>query len=467
MDKLTTVPMGPLAKDEQPSIETKEEIPIEGERQEEPLIPKVKFKPILICVFSTLIIAFGGFLIWALTVPLDEGVPSPGVVVVSSQRKVIQHPVGGVVKRIHVEDGDHVQEGDVLITLDEAQPKAQFYSLRTEYFSARVLEARLIAERGEKNSIDIPDDIIQASREDERLASYITLQREILKNRRESFSYNIALIKQQIKELETFVAGLQKAQKEREEQVRILSQQERSLKALVEEGYYPKNRYLELQRTISSAMAARDDAFAQIGRAIQEIKGLQIKLESERQTYMKEIDDQLAEAHKKVESLREQYEAAKLTLERTEIRAPVSGTVMNLSIHTVGGVISPGQDIMEIVPDGSDLLIEAYVDPKHIEKVYMGLPADIRFTALQGRTTPVIEGEVVFVSPDRIVSKDGKSTYYLCKISVTPKELSKLNDKEIRPGMPAEIVIKTGKRTFWEYIVRPIIDSAGRALKER
>lgn len=472
MEDVTKLPkpkISVLTSEYEKTAKHKEE-PFENidELEEEETEVKTSFKKVIL-VFALIIgVAFGGFTIWALVAPLDEGIPAGGIITVAAQRKEIQHLTGGIVRNILVNDGDYVVEGTPLIILDDAQAKAQLGTTRAEYLSALILEARFAAERMDRDTIELPPEVRESLPSDERLQAYLALQKEILTKRRENLKKNLQIIKQNIKELETYAAGLEKAAKAREAQIATISQQKESLGRLVEEGYFPRNRYLEIQRTLAETITARESEIAQIARIRQQIAELNLKIEQEKNNYMREVEDLMGEAHKKVEALREQYEAARQNLENTVIKAPISGTVMNLSVHTIGGVIPPGKTILEIVPDNSDLIVEAYVSPNHIEKVYAGLETYIRFTSLvHSRSTPTINGHVIYVSPDRMVDKDNKP-YYLCRVSIPYEELGKLPpSSNVRPGMPVDVIIKTGERTFFQYLIRPLQDRLAKALKEQ
>jgi len=439
------------------------------EEEDEQVVVKTGFKKAMVVLFIVVVVALGGFILWSAFVPLDQGVPAPGVVAVSAQRKEIQHLTGGVVKQILVKDGDHVNEGDPLIILDDSQARAQLGTIRTEYLSALILEARLSAERMERNEISLPPEVVEELPNDKRLQDFLALQKEILKKRRESLNKNLQIIRQNIKELETYVAGLEQANRSRSAQIEAISQQARSIKPLVDEGYVPRNRYLDLQRVLAEVMTAKEAEMAQIARVRQQIAELNLKMEQEKNNYMKEVEDAIGDAHKKVEALKAQYEAAKQTLEWTTIRAPIAGTVMGLTVHTIGGVIQSGHTIMEIVPDGSDLIIEAYVEPQHIEGIYPELDTYVRFSAIHGGDAPNVDGKVIYVSPDRMIDKNNKP-FYLVRISVPYEEISRIQSTKgvaIRPGMPVDVIIRTGERTLLEYVVRPIKDRMIGALKER
>ncbi|MCX7823068.1 MAG: HlyD family type I secretion periplasmic adaptor subunit [Syntrophobacterales bacterium] len=424
-------------------------------------------KTILVIALLILVVAFGGFMVWAIFAPLDEGVPVPGNITVFSQRKVVQHLTGGIVKDILVKDGDEVEEGQVLIVLDDAQAKVRAIATKSEYYGARVLEARLFAERIMAKEFEVPQDIIEQAKDDPRLAEYIKVQQELFKVRRKSLENSTNILREQIRGLEEYIKGIEKVQQSKQHQIEILQGQLTSLRELAKDGYYPRNRLLDLERALADLIGSRSEELANIERARRSIAELKFKILNLQEEFLKDVDAQLSDVHKKVEALEKQYQAEVDTLERTRIRAPVSGIVMNLAIHTLGGVISPGQPIMEIVPKNADLIIEAIVSPQEIDKVHPGLSADLRFTAFHDRNTPTLLGKVIFVSPDRLVDKTRGIPYYLCHVQVTPEELRKLGNKELRPGMPVEVIIKTGERTLWNYLTKPLTDRVAKAMKER
>lgn len=330
----------PLAKAGATTVEAKEQ-------EVSASLPTNTHRPLMIGLL-VLLLGFGGFLLWAALVPLDQGAPAMGNVTLDSRRKTLQHLSGGVLKEIRVKEGDSVKEGEVVIRMDDSLALA----------SKSLAESQL-------NATEI--------------------------------------------------------------QIRYLDKIITEITPMTEEGFYPRNRLMELQR-------------------------------------------QRAEAQAQMAGHRDRVVAAKLELERAIVRAPASGRVMGIQITTPGGVISPGGRLMDIVPDDEELVVEAQIEPHLVEKVHPGLEAEVRFSALNLRKTPVIMGKVEWVSPDKFVDPNNPSHpigYFTSRVVVSKEELKKIGDAQIRPGMPADVIIKTGERTFLQYLIKPLADRMATSLKEQ
>lgn len=282
--------------------------------------------------FIVLILGVGGFFVWAFWADLDQGVPCTATIIVDSKRKVVQHPVGGVIESILVRDGEKVKDGQVLM--------------------------RLVSTQSQSN---------------------LSINRH---------------------------------------QAELLRIQLKDLKPLVREGYYPRNQYLDLERQYKDVLS-------------------KIKVAEEE-------------------------------MERTEIKSPVAGNVMGLATHTVGGVIAPGSKIMEVVPYGDQLVIEAQIPPHLVDRIRAGLEADVHLTALNQRTTPILQGVVEWISADRLQDPaKPEIAYYMARISLTEQAQKILQSEKLVAGMPADVVIKTGERSFWSYLTKPFVDRARLSMKER
>ena len=355
------------------------------------------------------IVGVGGFLLWASIAPLDKGVPLSGTVAVSSSRKAIQHPTGGIIEDILVKEGDEVKAGQILVTMNNTQTKSLAEITRVQYFTALAVEARLTAERDDKPSITFPLELENA-RDDLRVAANISLQKQLFSSRRTATRSELRILKEQLD----------------------------AMRDLAREGYVPRNRMLDVERTY---------------------------VERE-QGYQKEVRTQLTEAQKEAEALKTRLLSQDFDLANVEVKAPVDGTVVGLSVFTRGGVISPGFKLMEIVPSGDILIIEGKVPVHLIDKVHPDLPVELIFSAFNQRVTPHIPGIVTHVSADRFVDEVTKLPYYQLKAKVAPEGFKIIAHLEIRPGMPVDLFIKTGERTMLNYILKPILDHVKMSLSE-
>ncbi len=427
---------------------------------------KTSTRPIILVGLLGLIFGFGGFLAWAFWAPLDEGVVAPGEVTVVSHRKTIQHQYGGTIQEILVKDGDHVQEGQVLIRLNDAQPRANLANIRGEYYQALVLEDRLLAERSGADAIDFPQDVV-AMKNHPDIAEQIHTQEELFNARRGALQSEINILKENIEGMREYVRRLEEVQASRAKQIKILRDEMKSLRELSDEGYYPRTKFLETERMLAEISGKRSEDLGNIARSKKAISEYKLTIVRRQQEFMRDVEAELSEVQTKLAALKDQYAATRDVLEKTEIKAPEDGTVVGLAVHTTGGVIMPGDRVMDIVPGDEELIVEAKVMTTDRNRVRENLKVDLRFTSFEVKKTPVIEGEVALVSADRFTDEATHIPYYQCRIRITKEGMRKLGDRKLQPGMPVQVVIKTGERTLMEYLVKPLVDRVSVSLKER
>ncbi len=408
-----------------------------------------------------LIFTLGIFVLWAALAPIDQGAPANGLVTVANYRKVIQHQYGGTIKEILVREGEEVKKGQPLIILEDTELKAQFAQVKAEYVSALAVYARLQAERYFLPRIIYPSEVLEMKDVPE-IKKVIQVQEEVFKARRAKLEVDKKIISESVSGFREYSKNLETQKNYYQKQLAIVESQIESLSSLSEEGYYPRNRLLELKRQAEALRAEIAETQANKARAEASVKEYMMRLSAVEREYLKEVESELAEVEKKLLALKETYLAIKDKLEKTEIKAPEDGIVMNLRIHTVGGVIRPAEPILEIVPKNSELIVEAKLSPAHVEEVKVGQPVDLRFIALDPKKTPVLTGKLLYISPDVFYedTQGMRIPYYLLRIEIEKnslEELKKLN-KEIVPGMPVQAVVKTGKTTFLSYLLKPFLD---------
>lgn len=414
-----------------------------------------------------LIFTLGIFLVWAAFAPLEQGAPANGFVTVANYRKVVQHQYGGTVKDILVHEGEEVKKGQVLIRLEDSDLKAQFAQVKAEYVSALAIYTRLQAEKYFLPRIIYPPEVLEM-KDTPEIKKVIQVQNEVFQARRAKLEADKKIIMESIEGFRSYAKNLEAQKHYYREQLALVEKQIKSLKDLSEEGYYPKNRLLELQRQAEALRAQIAETQANQVRAEASVKEYLMRLSAIEKDYLKEVETELADIEKKLMALKEIYEAIKDKLEKTEITAPEDGIVMNLRVHTIGGVIRPAEPILEIVPKNAELIVEAKLSPSHIEDVKVGQPVDLRFVALDPKKTPVLTGKLIYVSPDILYdeAQGTKIPYYLLRARIDKeslKEIKKFN-KEITPGMPVQVIVKTGKRTFLSYLFKPFLDRMAAAF---
>jgi HlyD family type I secretion membrane fusion protein len=419
----------------------------------------------IIVGMGIVLVTFFGAGVWAATAPLASAVTAPGTVISAGRLRTVQHLEGGIAKSLHVTEGQKVEAGDVLIELDETQAEATVKRLSTQLDTQLALQARLNAERGDAETIDFPHDLLSRA-DDPRVAEILEGQRQEFNERRKSLVGTIELLEQKITQLQRTIEGLQAQKVSKNQQVTLIGEELVGLESLLKKGLTNKSRVLELQRVAAQLDGDIGDITAQIGRAEQQISEANMQIIQTRQQFREDVVSRLRDAESKRSDLQQQLFVARDIMKRLTIRVPQSGTVQNLAITTVGGVIAPGETLMEIAPEGSDFLVEAQLSPLDIDNVIIGQKAEVRFSALDLRTTPVVMGEVVARSGDRI-EPSNRPPYYRVQIRTPPREMKKLEGRKLQAGMPAEVLIQTSERTLINYLTKPLTDQLVHGMNEQ
>ena len=373
------------------------------------------------------LITFGVFILWATFAPIDAGVTAQGTVMVSGYRKTLSHPTGGIIQEIMVKDGDVVKEGDILIRINPLKAEAELSSAQLQYIGALVTEARLKSERKGDAKITWPSEL-EGFGNDPRVEEAKSIQQKLFDTRRS--------------EIVAVLNG-------RRTQLATLTEEAKNNATLAQEGYVSR---------------------AQANMVLRQKVDSEMQLNQMQSSYYKEIDGQLAEIQKTRDALKDRFQAVAFDRDLTSIKAPVDGTIIGLKLNTKGGTVPAGQVLAEIVPSESALVVDAQVPPNLIDKVKVGQLADLRFSAFNVNTTPVIAGKVVMVGPDKMPAQPGApagpNDFYLAKIEATKEGLEDLKDAKIQPGMQTDVIFKTGERTFMSYLFKPITDRFAKAFKD-
>ncbi len=410
-------------------------------------------------------LGFGGFLLWAGLAPLDEGVPGQGMIAIDTKRKSVQHLSGGLVKEVLVGEGSIVTEGQVLVRLDEAVARANFESIRQRYLGLRAMEGRLLTEqRGGANIVFHPD--VQASIKDPQIRQVVMTQEQLMVSRRASLRADLQSNEESIQGQLGLIQAYESMLLNRKNQQALLGEELTNTRSLVKEGYVPRNRQLELERMtadISSGIAELQGNTIRATRAVAELRQRAIVRQQE---YRKEVDSQLADVAREVHGDAERFTASKEDLARTEIKSPAAGQVVGLAIQTVGSVISPGQKLMDIVPEDQTLLVEVRVAPHLIDRVKADLPVDVRFSSFAHTPQLVVDGKVVSVSGDLLTDPQNGVTYYLARVGVTANGYKQLGKRQLQPGMPVEVIFLTGERSMLTYLLSPLTKRLAASMKE-
>jgi HlyD family secretion protein len=417
---------------------------------------------------TVLFCSFGGFGYWGATAPLASAIIAQGSFVATGNNKVVQHLEGGIIKEMLVSEGESVKEGDVLVTLDQTAALTNERMLTLRRLRLEAVVGRLRAEAQGSREFKLPD-IVMAEASDPDINAIIQSQNIVFRSKQVKLEEQLNLIEKNIKSLEYRFEGYKGQRESFERQLALLSDERDSKERLVKVGYMRRTDLLAIERAIADAMGDISRLNGELNESEAEIAKFRqeavIAVNSNKQAAL----DALETAESDLDSVRQQLHEAAGVLERTVIRSPVTGTVVRSYYHTAGGVITTGKPIMEILPAHVPLILEAQVLRTSIDQLHEGQTAAIRLTALNRRTTPVLEGKVFYVSADSIEENAGLSVkdVYIVRVQIPDSEIARVHNFHPVPGMPAEVLIQSSERTFFEYLSKPIADSMSRAFKER
>ncbi|MBU6140671.1 MAG: HlyD family type I secretion periplasmic adaptor subunit [Proteobacteria bacterium] len=405
----------------------------------------------------SLVIFFAVFLSWAIFAPIESASIADGTIVLDFNHKTIQHLEGGIIDDILVKEGQEVKEGEVLLYMHDVKAKSDQEIAMKNLWARKIQRERLLAEKEGRVSLNLKTLFSELgnfpSKNEKELDDIINNQIKLFESRRSKISEEVKSLRDKIESLSAQKISAQK-------QLKILRKELKMVKPLVRENNLPMIRQYELEKQISEMVGAMNQATSEESSAEKQI-------EVHRHEDMSKIIDELKEVEIEIVNLTNQLASAKDILQRLEILAPVAGKVMNIKFHTVGAVIPPAAEIMTVVPQNDDLIIEAKIKPQDIDEVRNGLKTKIMLTAYKGKKVPKLNGEVMNVSPDIVISEDGKESYFLARVKVDEKDIAKLKSKiELYPGMPAQVFVITGSRSLISYLFTPITDSAYKAFRE-
>ncbi|KJJ64382.1 hemolysin secretion protein D [Pseudomonas sp. 10B238] len=411
--------------------------------------------------YAVLFVTFGLFGSWAAFAPLDSAALAPGVVTVKSYRKTVQHLEGGIVSALHVHDGDQVQAGDLLVELDGTQVLAELEMVRSQLIAVSALEARLVAERDANEEVEFG---VPAA--DRRVDEARESELQIFRARRSARLGEISVLQKRVVQLSEQIRGFRAEIQGKNQEISFYEEEVTDLTALLREGFVDKQRLREQQRNVVRLRSEIAEVQSSIARALLQIGETELQIVQLNKDFISEVVTQLAEVQTTIFDLNERLAAANDRAQRLQIRAPESGMVLGMQVHTVGGVISPGTPLLDLVPASEDLVMDVEISPMDIDRVGPGKLADIRFSAFKNATTPVIKGVLTRVSADRLVNEQTGIPYYLGRVELTKSGRKQLGNLVLVPGMPAEVLINTGERTLLEYLVQPASNAFARSLIE-
>lgn len=406
-------------------------------------------------------IGFGG---WAATAPLKSAVIASGVIRVESERKTIQHLEGGIVREILIQEGDRVSAGQPLIRLDATQSDASLELVRRRRDIAIARQARLEAQRDDRDEMVVPAGLLER-RDEPTVSAVIATQQYVFRTQRESRRSQIAIHEMRREQLQSEITGLEGRIEGQNRELALLNEEINDLKPLVAKKIVPKQRLLALQRQASEVEGERSRNRAAILSAHQGAQQAKLSIDGLRAALINEAAAQLDEVQATILDLDERLRAAQDVRHRATVVAPQAGVVVSLRVHTTGGVVGPGEALLDLIPIEDRLIVDARIDPNDADEVRQGLTVEVRITSFNQRHSEPLKGRVTQVSADRLVNDRTGVSYYRVHVDLTGVGADVQGEK-ILPGMPAEVIINTGSRTLASYLLEPLAGVVRRAMRE-
>ncbi|MGH6905490.1 MAG: HlyD family type I secretion periplasmic adaptor subunit [Geminicoccaceae bacterium] len=410
---------------------------------------------------------FGGLGWWAATAPLAGAAIAPGVVSPDGSRRTVQHLEGGIIREILVDDGSVVRPDDPLIVLEDVQARAGFDVLQTRFHTLAATQARLLAEQAGSGSVRFPDWLVRAATDDATALEAMVAQRALFATRAKALADRKGILGSRIEQLREEIAGLEAQIRADGRQIELIDEEIAGVEQLYRKGLERKSRLLALKRARADIEGNRAERRARIARSEQAIGEAELQVIAQDTAMLETINEEASQVHAELAEVEQRLAASQDVLKRTLITAPTGGTVVELRFRTAGGVIRPGEPILEIVPRDEELLVDARLAPIDIDVVRAGLPARVVLTAFQQRHMPRIEGTVRRVSADALTDPQSGQRFFEVQVEVDPAQLAALAPEiKLAPGMPAEVYIATGERTVLDYLLGPLYESLRRAFRE-
>ncbi|HRH92407.1 MAG TPA: HlyD family type I secretion periplasmic adaptor subunit [Agitococcus sp.] len=394
-------------------------------------------------------------LLWASLVPIDSGVPAQGVIGIEQQRQAVQHWQGGIVKKLLVKEGDQVQQGQLLLALDDTQIRADLQRAEQAYGQYQARLQRLLAEREQRVSLTKTNHV-----EDN-----LNTQAALLTARQQTIALEKQVLSEQITSKKLDIQRQQAITNSRQQQVALLAKEIDAHLALIKQGYNGQERLLELQREQLEKQDEQQQAQLMSVQLQADIRELKQQILLKQAQYQQDIEQEMTQVQERLTELAQQKASLADRLKHTQIIAPATGMVLSQTIHTQGGVVSAGQVLMDIVPPQQGFVVDAKVAPHLIEKIQLNQTAHIRLVALNS-LNPVVDATVIYISPDQITPTNNSPAYFAVRLAINPQSLKSLKYQKISAGMPAEVLLKTGERTFIRYLAEPLVKTLFFALKE-
>jgi HlyD family secretion protein len=418
---------------------------------------------VAVVVVCILVIGVGG---WGTTAVISGAVVASGYLVVDSNVKKVQHPTGGIVGELRVRDGDHVRAGDIVVRLDETVTRANLAIVRKGLDELMARKARLESERDGWDTIVFPAQLVAGASDPDRAAA-MDSERKLFNLRKTARSGQKAQLRERVAQLGEEIAGLTAQQNSKSKEISLVERELAGVRDLWSKNLVQINRLTALEREAARLDGERGQLVAAAAQAKGKVAETALQILQIDQDIASEVAKELREVDGKIGEFVERKVTAEDQLKRIDVRAPQDGTVFQLAVHTVGGVITASDPIMLIVPEADNLAVEVKVNPQDIDQLQLNQKAILRFTAFNARTTPEIEGVVTRISADISTDQRTGQSYYTLRISLPPEQVERLGDVKLLPGMPVEAFVQTGDRTMLSYLMKPLHDQFVRAFREK
>jgi HlyD family secretion protein len=418
---------------------------------------------VAVVVVCILVIGVGG---WGTTAVISGAVVASGYLVVDSNVKKVQHPTGGIVGELRVRDGDHVRAGDIVVRLDETVTRANLAIVRKGLDELMARKARLESERDGWDTIVFPAQLVAGASDPDRAAA-MDSERKLFNLRKTARSGQKAQLRERVAQLGEEIAGLTAQQNSKSKEISLVERELAGVRDLWSKNLVQINRLTALEREAARLDGERGQLVAAAAQAKGKVAETALQILQIDQDIASEVAKELREVDGKIGEFVERKVTAEDQLKRIDVRAPQDGTVFQLAVHTVGGVITASDPIMLIVPEADNLAVEVKVNPQDIDQLQLNQKAILRFTSFNARTTPEIEGVVTRISADISTDQRTGQSYYTLRISLPPEQVQHLGDVKLLPGMPVEAFVQTGDRTMLSYLMKPLHDQFVRAFREK
>jgi HlyD family type I secretion membrane fusion protein len=432
----------------------------------QPLRPNDSFRRVAMIGFGVIIFTFGVLTIWAAFTPLDSAVTAHGVVFVRSNRQAIQHFEGGIVSKILVHEGDKVKAGQTLFQLDPVQANAGRDIAGNQLYSLVAKSARLAAERDGRPSVQFPQEILD-QRSNPTVAQAIEDEQRQFQQRRATIQSQVEVLDARIAQYKTEIEGIDEERASLKSQVGYLDDEISGLNELYKQNLVPKPRILALERDRANLEGQLGRLVADRSKAQQAGGETTLQIAQVRQQFYQDVSKDMADVETQLGDVRQRFIVAQDTARRIDIKSPVDGTAQNLRIGTEGAVIRPGDTLVEIAPDDPEMLIQAHFSPNDVDSVHPNMVAQLRFSTFHDRTIPVIEGTIHSVSQDRLIDEATHQPYFLAIVNLKDTKLPPQIRGRLTAGLPADVIVTTGKRSALQYIVQPLANAMRTTMREK